>query len=413
MENTFNYTNHKIRNAVLRFLHLYGISYIYLFMLTSQFSPLEGIYKNGVLWGCKNIFNYKQIEYIKITGSGDTTLDYCVVIVNLIFAAVVSLIVILTDKKQRTFKDLHWLTVVVVRYYVAMIMLSYGISKLHNGQFPANSIDRLEEKIGDMSPMGMIWTMMGASTGYTFVSGLLEVIGGLLLFFRRTKTFGALFSMTIMINVALLNFFYDVPVKIFSSHIVLSCIFIISGDAKGLYRFFILHQPSQLRFHPRNSDKKWKRNTLTALKCFVLCFLMLTSSPGLFYKSPPLPLEGTYTVEKFIINNKELPHSKNDSIGWKKLLISYPGWTDIILNNDSLNTFEAVINTKEKTVILRKPDWDNIHANLHYSIQENYTFFTGKIGYDSVRIKAKRKKKEDYRLNKRGFHWINEYPFNK
>jgi hypothetical protein len=78
-----------------------------------------------------------------------------------------------------------------------------------------------------------------------------------------------------------------------------------------------------------------------------------------------------------------------------------------------LNTFEAVINTKEKTVILRKPDWDNIHANLHYSIQENYTFFTGKIGYDSVRIKAKRKKKEDYRLNKRGFHWINEYPFNK
>ena len=59
MENTFNYTNHKMRNAVLRFLHLYDISYIYLFMLTSQFSPLEGTYKNGVLWGCKNIFNCK------------------------------------------------------------------------------------------------------------------------------------------------------------------------------------------------------------------------------------------------------------------------------------------------------------------------------------------------------------------
>jgi uncharacterized membrane protein YphA (DoxX/SURF4 family) len=413
MENTFNNPKTKNRNTLLRFLHLYGISYIYLFMLTSQFSPLKGIYKTGVLWGCKNIFNDKQVEYIKITGSGDTTLDYWVIIVNLIFAAVVAFIVILTDKKQRTFKDLHWLTVVVVRYYIAMIMLSYGFSKLHDGQFPPNSIDRLEEKIGDISPMGMVWTMMGASTGYTFVSGLLEVIGGLLLFFRRTKTFGALFSMTIMINVALLNFFYDVPVKIFSSHIVLSCVFIVSGDAKALYRFFILHQPSQLRFHPRNSDKKWKRNTLTALKCLVLCLLIFTSSPGLFYKSPTLPIEGAYTVEKFVTKNEDLSRPINDSISWKKLLISYPGWTDIILNDDSVNTFEAVINTKEKTVILRKPDWDNIYANLRYSIEKDYTIFTGKIGSDSVRIETKRKNKEDYRLNKRGFHWISEYPFNK
>lgn len=78
----------------------------------------------------------------------------------MIFAAVVALIVILTDRKQRTFKDLHWLTVVVVRYYVAMIMLSYGFSKLHNGQFPANSIDPLEEKIGDMSPSRLFYIYM-------------------------------------------------------------------------------------------------------------------------------------------------------------------------------------------------------------------------------------------------------------
>lgn len=272
MNHTINIPYQKMRNSVLRFFHLYVISYVYLFMFTSQFSPLERIYKNGVLWLCKNIFKSQQLEYIRITGSGDTTLDYWVVVVNMIFAAVVAIIIILTDKKHRTYKDVYWFTVVVVRYYVAMIMLSYGFSKLHNGQFPANSIDRLEEKVGNVSPMGLVWTMMGASTGYTFVSGLLETFGGLLLFFRRTKTFGALFTMTIMINVALLNFFYDVPVKIFSSHIVLFCVFIVSGDAIALYRFFILHQPSQLRFHQRNSNKRWKRRTLTALKFFVLCF---------------------------------------------------------------------------------------------------------------------------------------------
>ncbi|MCT2563728.1 hypothetical protein [Chryseobacterium herbae] len=411
--NTINFPNQIKRNAVIRFLHLYVISYVYLFIFTSQVSPLQGINKTGVLWLCKNIFQQKQVEYIMMTGSGDTTLDYWVVVVNMSLAAVAALVVLLIDKKQRTFKDLHWFTVVVVRYYVAMIMLSYGFAKLHNGQFPANTIGRLEEKVGDMSPMGVIWSMMGASTGYTFVSGLLEATGGLLLLFRRTKTFGALFSMTVMINVALLNFFYDVPVKIFSSHIVLFCLFIVSGDAIALYRFFILHQPSQLRFQKRTSDKRWKRITLISAKWLVVAIFIFSSSTTLFYTPPAVPMEGAYNVEKFIINNQEVPSCSNDSVGWKKILISYPGRTGVILNNDSTKAFQGVVDTAKKTLTIRKKERDNIYAYLHYNVQKDSIMFTGNIGRDSVRIKTTRKNKEDYRLNKRGFHWINEYPFNK
>jgi uncharacterized membrane protein YphA (DoxX/SURF4 family) len=408
---SINFPNQRKQNAVLPFLHLYVISYIYLFIFTSQFSPLEGIHKSGVLWLCKNVFQQPQVEHIKMTGSGDTTLDYWVVIVNIGLALMAALIILLVDKKQRTFKDLHWFTVVVARYYVAMIMLSYGFAKLHDGQFPANSIGRLEEKVGDMSPMGMVWTMMGASSGYTFVSGLLEVVGGLLLLFRRTKTFGALFSMTVMINVALLNFFYDVPVKIFSSHIVLFCLYIVSGDAVALYRFFILHQPSQLRFQKRTSDKKWKRITVTGLKWLVVVFFVLSSSSALFYKPAAVPMEGAYIVDKFIINNQEIP--SNDSIGWKKLLISSPGRTTVILNNDSTKAFQSVLDTEKKILMLRKIDQQDLYAYLHYNAQKDSIIFMGNKGSDSIKIKTVRKKKEDYPLNKRSFHWINEYPFNK
>lgn len=408
-----NFPNQRKRNTVLRFLHLYVISYVYLFILTSQVSPLQGINKSGVLWLCKNIFQQQQVEYIKMTGSGDTTLDYWVVLVNMCLAAVAALVVLLTDKKQRTFKDLHWFTVVVARYYVAMIMLSYGFAKLHNGQFPANSIGRLEEKVGDMSPMGMIWSMMGASAGYTFVSGLLESLGGFLLLFRRTKTFGALFSMTVMINVALLNFFYDVPVKIFSSHIVLLCVFIVSGDAIALYRFFVLHQPSQLRFQKRTSDKRWKRISLIGVKCLVIAFFIFSSSSMLFYTPPAVQMEGAYSVEKLIINNQEVPSCSKDSVGWKKLLISYSDRASVILNNDSTKAFKNIIDTGKKTLTLRKKEKENIYAYLHYDVQKDSIMFTGTIGRDSVRMKTTRKKKEDYKLNKRGFHWINEYPFNR
>lgn len=405
------FPNQRKHNAVLSFLHLFVISYGYLFIFTSQFSPLAGIHKSGVLWLCKNVFQQTQVEYITMTGSGDTTLDYWIVLVNIGLAVVAALVILLADKKQRTFKDLHWFTVVVARYYVAMIMLSYGFAKLHDGQFPANTIGRLEERVGDMSPMGVVWTMMGASTGYTFVSGLLEVIGGLLLLFRRTKTFGALFSMTVMINVALLNFFYDVPVKIFSSHIVLFCFFIVSGDAIALYRFFILHQPSQLRFQKRTFDKKWKRITLTAFKWLVMAFFISSSSSALFYTPPAVPMEGAYTINQYIINNQEIPC--NDSMGWKKILISYPGRTNIILNNDSIKAFQSFLDTGKKTLILRKTDEQNIYAYLHYRVQKDTIIFSGNKGSESVKIKTTRKKKEDYPLNKRGFHWVNEYPFNR
>ncbi len=413
MDNAAHFPHQRKRNALLRFLHLYAISYVYLFIFTSQFSPLERLYKNGVLWLCKNIFQQQQVEYITMTGSGDTSLDYWVVFVNVGLAAAAALIILLVDKKQRTFKDLHWFTVVVARYYVAMIMISYGFAKLHNGQFPANSIGRLEERVGDMSPMGMVWAMMGASKGYTFVSGLLETVGGLLLLFRRTKTFGALFSMTVMINVALLNFFYDVPVKIFSSHIVLFCVFIVSGDAIALYRFFVLHQPSQLRFQKRTADKRWKRITLIGLKCLVVAFFIFSSSSMLFYTPPSVPLEGAYTVKKFKVNNQEIPPCKTDSTGWKKLIISYSGRADVVLNNDSTEAFMGVTDPKKNTLTLRKTERDSRYAYLHYHTQKDNVIFTGNIGNDTVRIETEIKKKEDYLLNKRGFHWINEYPFNR
>jgi len=413
MDNNSDFSNPGKRNVALRFLHLYAIAYVYIFMLSSQFSPLAEVYKKGVLWLCKNIFQQQKVEYIQMTGSGDTTLDYWVVLINIGLAAVVALVVLLADKKQRTFKDLHWFTVVVARYYVAMIMLSYGFAKLYDGQFPANTFGRLEEKVGDMSPMGVIWTMMGASKGYTFVSGLLETIGGLLLLFRRTKTFGALFSMTVMINVALLNFFYDVPVKIFSSHIVLFCLFIVSGDAIALYRFFVLHQPSQLRFQKRTADKRWKRITLICLKCLVFAFFIFSFSSMFFYKPPAVPMEGAYIVKKFTVNNQEVPPCSTDSLGWKKLLISYAGRASIVLNNDSTKAFQGVVDTGKKTLTLRKTDRDNIYAYLHYNTQKDIAIFTGNIGRDTVRIETKTKKKEDYPLNKRGFHWVNEYPFNR
>ncbi|MDR4950611.1 hypothetical protein REB14_00275 [Chryseobacterium sp. ES2] len=94
-------------------------------------------------------------------------------------------------------------------------------------------------------------------------------------------------------------------------------------------------------------------------------------------------------------------------------MISSPSRTKVILNNDSTKAFQSVVDTEKKTLMLRKVDQQDLYAYLHYNIQKDSIIFTGNKGRDSVKIKTIRKKKEDYPLNKRSFHWINEYPFNR
>lgn len=66
---------------------------------------------------------------------------------------------------------------------------------------------------------------MGYSRTYTIFAGAGEVIGGVLLFFRRTTTLGALILCGVLANVVALNFSYGIPVKIFSSLLLLLAYF--------------------------------------------------------------------------------------------------------------------------------------------------------------------------------------------
>ena len=90
--------------------------------------------------------------------------------------------------------------------------------------------------------MGLLWTFMGYSTVYTIFAGLGEVIGGAFLLFKRTRLIGSLIVIAIMSNVVMLNFAYDVPVKLFSTHLLLMAIFLTVPDIKRLSNLFFFNR---------------------------------------------------------------------------------------------------------------------------------------------------------------------------
>src|SRR5262245_50111198 len=129
----------------------------------------------------KHVFN----ATITVHGGGDSTWGYVQVFCFLVIAVAAALVWTLLDRKRRNYARLYeWLRV-YVRFVLAVTMIEYGAAKVFPAQFLAPTTDRLMQPYGDSSPMGLLWTFMGASVPYSVFTGLGEMIGGLLLTLRR------------------------------------------------------------------------------------------------------------------------------------------------------------------------------------------------------------------------------------
>jgi hypothetical protein len=178
-----------------------------------------------------------SVTYVP-SGSGDTQFHYFQLLIIASVSAIAALIWTLVDRRAASYPRLHALLRFYVRYTLAIALIGYGAFKVIQSQFPQPSADRLLQPIGDSSPMGPLWTLMGISRSYNIFTGLGELAGGLLLTTRRTTLLGALVTIGVMSNVVMLNFSYDVPVKIYSSILLLMAVFLAAPDARRTRYFF-------------------------------------------------------------------------------------------------------------------------------------------------------------------------------
>src|SRR5580698_6849106 len=183
------------------------------------------------------------------TGSGDTAMNYvltaCVFVLALAGTAIWSAI----DERRgrREYRTAYaWLRL-VLRFTLAVTLFEYGFAKVFPGQFGlAPDLRELSETYGDSSPMHILWFFMTVSRPYTIFGGLAEVIPGVLLLFRRTTTLGLLGAAAVMANIVALNFCYDVPVKLYSTHLLLLAVYLLLPDMQPIWEFFVRRRAAQL-----------------------------------------------------------------------------------------------------------------------------------------------------------------------
>lgn len=237
----------QLRTAALRFGAVYFALYSLPWPLGAipRTEPIAGWWAQGrdtaIHWFGTHVLGLRDNLAPFPTGSGDTTRDWVAFVLMGLLALLASTTwsaFALRGNGPWLGRGLHtWL-----RYVLAVAMLGYGTAKFGEGQFPAIDAHSLETPWGECSPMGVVWRFMGASPAYTACTGVVECLAGVLLLWRRTSTLGGLVAVGAMTNVLLLNLCYDIPVKLYASHLLLMGALVAAADVPRLLAVFWRHE---------------------------------------------------------------------------------------------------------------------------------------------------------------------------
>lgn len=365
-------------------------------------------------------------------GSGDTTFNYVQVLCFVTIALVGTIFWSAIDRNRAAYPRLHeWLRV-YVRYVLALTMLSYGFAKVVPGQFPPPGPERLMQTYGSSSPMGLLWTFMGASTAYTFFAGLMECLGGVLLFPRRTVTLGAMVVSGVMLNVVLLNFCYDVPVKLYSSHLLLMAMWLTLPDLRALMSVLLRMRPIAPTPVTPLFARRWINYPALLIKLAFVGFTLyggvqqsIALQKQMNDRSGLSPLAGVYEVESFTrtppptasTQSATAPAAADDGSRWKRVVIS--DYKQILVLavqqvDEQMPRYRVTDDPAAKTISISLRSDPTMNSTLAYGMPEpGILTFDGEFMGQPISVRLRRGDADKWLLTTRGFRWINEYPFNR
>ena len=250
--------------------------------------------------------------------NGDVSEEYARLLLAVVIGILGALAWTIADRRRPRGTWVESTLRVLLRYSIALGLMSYGIAKIFPQQFPPIATATLDRRVGDLTPMALLWTFMQYSRPYAFFGGVMELVAAALLCFRRTATLGALVCLAVMTNVAFLNYAYGVPVKLYATMILLSAAVLVIYDAPWLFDVFVRGRsagPSRESTVLQDRiPRAWRRVIEVAAVGSVALSSVAAMTGTLKPSAPSSPLEGTWRVI-----------SPSPSAAWRRFSIMYGG----------------------------------------------------------------------------------------
>ena len=128
------------------------------------------------------------------SGSGDKSWDWTLVFCLLVFATIATIVWSILDRRRPGYAAMQKWIWLFFRICLASQMFSYGILKIVPLQMPRPMLFQLVEPFGNMSPMGVLWSFVGASPDVLNASAVVPKFSAVSCYSSRTHEFLALLS---------------------------------------------------------------------------------------------------------------------------------------------------------------------------------------------------------------------------
>lgn len=370
--------------------------------------PLMSPLRKLVHWFSSHILGSPYDYGIYTNGSGDTSYDWVSLVLFFTVAVLGAIVWSVVDRDRKSYNSCYYWLTAITRYYIAFMLINYGVIKLTHSQMPPPGLGRLMQPLGEFSPMGLAWTYFGYSKAYNIFVGIAEILAGLLLF-RRTMVLGALITMGVSVNIMATNYFFDVPVKIVATALFVFSLFLLLPYIRPLFGFLIQGKSAQAQMIAKPIyAKPWKNKLMVGTKILVLLVFLTQQISGLLNRHKLMDhyfkksaLYGIYFIEDDKTERKSIPQD------WMSIVFEYEGHASVRDKYYKKSHIEPKINPGEKKISLNNYTFD-------YSVAENGDVFLKKVFEDRTEvIKLIKQKPEEFELMKRGFNWVQEYPYNR
>jgi uncharacterized membrane protein YphA (DoxX/SURF4 family) len=383
----------------------------------SSFWPMQHI----VAWTAAHILRIAApVTYVE-TGSGDRIFDWVLLFCLLVIAAIATVVWSVLDRKRENYVTLYKWFRLAIRFCLAGQMFGYGLSKVVPLQMPYPFLNKLLEPFGSFSPMGVLWASIGSSPAYEIFAGSAEMLGGILLILPRTTTLGALVCLADMTQVFMLNMTYDVPVKLLSFHLLLLSLFLLAPDARRLVNLFFLDRPAGPSTQPPLfATRRANRIALAAQGIFWVTLLAVGvyGSWSAWHQfgsgGPKSALYGIWDVDQLAIDGQLRSPLLTDYGRYRRATFDFPGRMSFQRMDNSFVSFGASIDVKQQTLTLTKNDDKNWKSSFTFQRPApDQLVLDGAMDGRKVQMKLQLLDRSKFLLVSRGFHWVQERPFNR
>jgi hypothetical protein len=129
--------------------------------------------------------------------------------------------------------------------------------------------------------------------------------------------------------------------------------------------------------------------------------------------APRPPLYGIWEIDKMTIDGVERPPVLTDSDRWRRLVIQRPSEVTFWRMDDTGDTQNAKVNVDARTITMTRTD--SISPS-HFTFEHpdaEHLVVDGEFDGRRIHMETHLFDRQKFLLVNRGFHWIQELPFNK